>query len=58
MAVAIYNDYLRNLLKNLDCILSYDTVADYLGLTHVGYRPVAQIFPRQKTWITGFRKSW
>lgn len=37
MAIAIFNDYLRDLLKKLDCILAYDTAADYLGLTNGGY---------------------
>ena len=57
MAVAIYNDYLRDLLKNLDCILAYDTAADYLGLTNGGYRPVAQIFSKTKTGITGVQEK-
>ena len=56
-AVAIYNDYLRDLLKNSDCILAYDTAADYLGLTNGGYRPVAQIFSKTKTGITGVQEK-
>lgn len=44
MAVMTYNDWLRDLLKNIECVLAFDTAADFLGLTNGGYRPVAQIF--------------
>lgn len=44
MAVATYNDYLRELLSEIPCILAFDTAADYLGLTNGGYREKAQIF--------------
>lgn len=44
MAVVTYNDYLRNLLNEIPCILAFDTAADYLGLTNGGYREKAQIF--------------
>lgn len=57
MEVAIYNDYLRNLLGNLECILAFDTAADYLGLTNGGHRPVAQIFSKQKTGIEGVKEK-
>ena len=30
MALYTYNDYLRDLLKDVPCILAYDTAADYL----------------------------
>lgn len=56
MAVAIYNDYLRSLLKNLDCILTLDTAADYLGLTNGGYRPFAQILVKQSTGLNGVQE--
>jgi len=44
MAVMTYNDWVRDLLKNIECVLAFDTAADFLGLTNGGYRPVAQIF--------------
>ena len=44
MAVLTYNDYLRNILNEVPCILAFDTAADYLGLTNGGYREKAQIF--------------
>lgn len=44
MAVLTYNDYLRNLLGKTECILAFDTAADFLGLTNGGYRDKAQIF--------------
>ena len=33
-SIYIYNDYLRDLLKDAPCILAYDTAADYLGLSN------------------------
>lgn len=53
MAVMAYNDWLRNLLANVECILAFDTAADFLGLTNGGYRPVAQIFVNKKQNIEG-----
>lgn len=44
MEILTYNHYLRDLLKNTECILAFDTAADYLGLTNGGYRPSAQVF--------------
>lgn len=44
MAVMTYNDYLRNLLESIECVLAFDTAADYLGLTNGSYREKAQIF--------------
>lgn len=32
MAVMAYNDQLRNLLANVECVLALDTAADFLGL--------------------------
>lgn len=48
MAVRTYNDYLRDLLGDADCILACDTAADYLGLTNGGRRERAQIYVTQK----------
>lgn len=56
MAVTIYNDYLRNLLKNLECILALDTAADYLGLTNGGYRTFANILVKRSTGLEGVRE--
>lgn len=53
MAVITYNDQLRNLLANVECVLAFDTAADFLGLTNVGYRTVAQIFVNKKQKIDG-----
>ena len=53
MAVITYNDQLRNLLANVECVLAFDTAADFLGLTHGGYRALAQIFVRKKQNIEG-----
>lgn len=53
MAVMVYNDWLRNLLKNVECVLAFDTAADFLGLTNGGYRPVAQIFVDKRQNIEG-----
>lgn len=44
MAVLTYNNYLRQLLSKYECILAFDTAADFLGLTNGGYRSAAQIF--------------
>ena len=48
MSVVTYSDQLRKLLANKDCVLAYDTAADFLGLTNGGYRPIAQIFVSKK----------
>ena len=53
MAVITYNDQLRNLLANVECVLAFDTAADFLGLTNGGYRALAQIFVRKKQNIEG-----
>lgn len=53
MSVITYNDQLRNLLANADCVLAFDTAADFLGLTNGGYRSMAQIFVNQKQNISG-----
>ena len=44
MKILTYNDYLINLLKGKECILAYDTAADFLGLTNDGDSPEAKIF--------------
>lgn len=48
MAVFTYNDQLRNLLADVECVLAFNTVADFLGLTNGGYRALAQIFVSKK----------
>ena len=48
MAVMAYNDQLRSLLTNVECVLALDTAADFLGLTNGGYRDVVQIFVNKK----------
>ncbi len=53
MAVITYNDQLRNLLANVECVLAFDTAADFLGLTNGGYRSAAQIFVNKKQNIDG-----
>lgn len=53
MAVATYNDYLRQLLNKVECVLAFDTAADFLGLTNGGNRPAAQIFVTRKQNIEG-----
>ena len=53
MAVITYNDQLRNLLADVECVLAFDTAADFLGLTNGGYRSVAQIFVNKKQNIDG-----
>ena len=32
MAVTAYNDWLSDLLRNVECVLAFDTAADFLGL--------------------------
>lgn len=53
MAVITYNDQLRNLLADVECVLAFDTAADFLGLTNGGYRSAAQIFVNKKQNIDG-----
>ncbi len=53
MAVIAYNDQLRALLADVECVLAFDTAADFLGLTNGGYRAVAQIFVDKKQNIRG-----
>lgn len=53
MEVITYNDFLRELLSNVECVLAFDTAADYLGLTNGGYRAVAQIFVNKKQDVGG-----
>lgn len=53
MVVFTYNDQLRNLLADVECVLAFDTAADFLGLTNGGYRSVAQIFVNKKQNIDG-----
>lgn len=56
MAVITYNDQLRNLLANVECVLAFDTAADFLGLTNGGYRSEAQIFVNKKQNIDGTKQ--
>ena len=37
----------------MECVLAFDTAADFLGLTNGGYRSVAQIFVNRKQDIAG-----
>ncbi len=53
MAVITYNDQLRNLLADVECVLAFDTAADFLGLTNGGYRSAVQIFVNKKQKIDG-----
>jgi hypothetical protein len=53
MGVMTYNDQLRNLLSDVECVLAFDTAADFLGLTNGGYRSAAQIFVDRKQNIDG-----
>lgn len=53
MAVIAYNDRLRDLLADVECVLAFDTAADFLGLTNGGYRAVVQIFVDRKQNIRG-----
>lgn len=53
MSVVAYNDWLRKLLVNVECVLAFDTAADFLGLTNGGYRPTAQIFVDKKQDVEG-----
>lgn len=57
MAVVAYNDKLRDLLKNVECVLAFDTAADFLGLTNGGYRSVAQIFVNREQNIEGTEQT-
>lgn len=57
MAVVAYNDTLRDLLANVECVLAFDTAADFLGLTNGGYRTVAQIFVNRKQDIEGTEQT-
>ena len=53
MSVITYNDQLRNLLADVECVLAFDTAADFLGLTNGGYRSAVQIFVNKKQNIDG-----
>lgn len=53
MTLITCNDQLRNLLANVECVLAFDTTADFLGLTNGGYRSAAQIFVNKKQNIDG-----
>lgn len=53
MAVLTYNDYLRQLLSACECILAFDTAADFLGLTNGGNRSVAKIYVTKKQNVEG-----
>ena len=53
MVVMAYNDQLRSLLTDVECVLALDTAADFLGLTNGGYRDVVQIFVDKKQNIEG-----
>ncbi len=53
MAVLTYNNYLRQLLSKCECILAFDTAADFLGLTNGGNRSIAQIFVTEKQDVEG-----
>lgn len=57
MAIVAYNDILRALLANVECVLAFDTAADFLGLTNGGYRTVAQIFVNRKQNIEGTEQT-
>lgn len=57
MAVTTYNDQLRHLLTNVECVLAFDTAADFLGLTNGGYRPAVQIFVNKKQNIEGTEQT-
>lgn len=53
MAVLTYNNYLRQLLGECECILAFDTAADFLGLTNGGNRSVAKIYVTKKQSVEG-----
>lgn len=54
MALYTYNDYLRDLLKDVPCILAYDTAAEYLGLSNgYSYHDNAQIYVLSPQHIEG-----
>ena len=57
MAVTAYNDWLSDLLRNVECVLAFDTAADFLGLTDGGYRSLVQIFVEKKKKIEGTESS-
>ncbi len=40
-------------LSFVECVLAFDTAADFLGLTNGGYRALAQIFVSKKQNIEG-----
>nr|WP_325190870.1 hypothetical protein [uncultured Selenomonas sp.] len=54
MELYTYNDYLRDLLKDVPCILAYDTAAEYLGLSNgYSYHDNAQIYVLSPQHIEG-----
>ena len=57
MAVTAYNDWLSDLLRNVECVLAFDTAADFLGLTDGGYRSLVQIFVDKRQKIEGTEAS-
>lgn len=57
MAVMAYNDTLRKLLANVECVLAFDTAADFLGLTNGGYRSAAQIYVDERKDIAGTEQT-
>lgn len=57
MAVISYNDQLRYLLSNVECVLAFDTAADFLGLTNGGYRSAVQIFVDKMQNIKGTEQT-
>ncbi|MCI8926467.1 MAG: hypothetical protein HFI96_01945 [Lachnospiraceae bacterium] len=57
MAVTAYNDWLSDLLRNVECVLAFDTAADFLGLTDGGYRSLVQIFVDKRQKIEGTESS-
>lgn len=58
MAVITYNDRLRQLLANVECVLAFDTAADFLGLTNGGYRTAAQIFVNKSRILEERNRFW
>lgn len=56
IAVVSYNDYIRRLLENVDCVVALETAADYLGLSNGGYRPYVQIYVKNTVGIEGVRE--
>lgn len=53
MAASTYNNYLRQLLDKCECVLEFESAADYLGLTNGGYRPVVQTYVMKKQEVEG-----